>query len=854
MIDYANELNQAQLEATTTLEGPVLVIAGAGSGKTRTIVYRLARLVESGVSPASILLLTFTRKAAREMIERAQHLLGRSGGIADAHGSLAAVQGGTFHAFAYSILRLFRPEGFTREATVMDASDMTAALQHCKEELALGKGDHSFPKIQTVHGFISKSRNRETPLETLLAREAQHLLPHAGSLQRMADAYAAFKREKALLDYDDLLFELENVLRTRQDALAYCWKRYRYIMIDEYQDTNPVQARIGALLAGADRGAFAEPPDESRGAAPAPRQGAEPLGTPINGGPGNSQFRRTAELDGGTEATPPEGRGPGRSESIPWQGVRGTESPALPGGSGNIMIVGDDAQSIYAFRGADVRNILRFPDMFPGCRVIRLEENYRSTQPVLDLTNAILESAPEGYKKHLFTRKEGGDLPQVIRPLSDLTQAGIVARRVVELTGRYAPAEIAVLFRAGYQSYHLEVQLNKLGIRFAKYGGIRYAEAAHVKDAMSFVRLICNPLDFTAFQRMAALTRGIGAKTCLKLYRAVQTGDAKTLDKARAKFPTLSADLAFLDAARLRRPAPAALLEDVIIHYTPRLQELYPDDYPRRMQGLEQLVQVAAVYDELDLFIADLSLEDPLAVEEAREYVTLSTIHSAKGLEWSAVLILDLVEERFPSRHAMTRNEDFEEERRLMYVAATRAKEYLGLCVPAALYARGEGGTSPAVPSPFVRAISPTLYEEWQEGFGGHLARRGYGSLPGDAVPRTPSQGAQPLGTRIGAGGGPGNSGTWNGAGHRGHEKFTPSPHNAGQGGSAPLRGAGGAEPPVAPAPVISPLEPGKSGYCTHKIFGRGKIVQHLPPDKYRVNFPGVGLKVIMGAYLQMED
>ncbi len=278
MIDYAGELNKAQLEAAAALDGPVLVIAGAGSGKTRTIIYRLVRLVESGVPAPSILLLTFTRKAAREMIERAQNLLGRSGSSVSDHGGLASVQGGTFHAFAYSILRLFRPEGFTRDATVMDAADMTAALQHCKEELGLGKGDHSFPKTQTVHAYLSKSRNREIALDSLLAREAQHLLPHASSVQRMADAYVAFKREKALLDYDDLLFELEKLLRARKDALAYCWNRYRYIMIDEYQDTNPVQARIGALLAGADRGAFAETSADSRGAAPAPRQGNEAPG------------------------------------------------------------------------------------------------------------------------------------------------------------------------------------------------------------------------------------------------------------------------------------------------------------------------------------------------------------------------------------------------------------------------------------------------------------------------------------------------------------------------------------------------------------------------------------------------
>ncbi len=760
MIDYARELNPAQLEAATTLEGPVLVIAGAGSGKTRTIVYRLANLVRSGVAPSSILLLTFTRKAAREMLERARLLLGRHGAgtLADQGASLAAVQGGTFHAYAYSVLRLFRPVGFERAASVMDGPDMLAAIQHCKEELALGKGDHSFPKTQTIQSYISKSRNREQEITDILGREAHHLLPHGESISRIAAAYADFKRKQALLDYDDLLFELETLLRTRPEALSHCRSRNRYIMVDEYQDTNMVQARLASLLAGADPGA----------------EGSEP-------------------------------------------------------GSGNILAVGDDAQSIYAFRGANVRNILHFPDLFPGTRLIRLEENYRSTQPVLDLTNAILEKAPEHFDKHLFTRLEGGEKPQVIRPHSDISQAALAAARIKELLHACDPHEIAVLFRAGYQSYHLEVQLNKLGLRFRKYGGIRYTEAAHIKDAVSYVRLVQNPLDFTAFQRMADLSKGIGKKTCLKLYQAVLAADAKALAKAAAKFPDFAADLTLLDDLRVRRPAPALLLGEVLRHYAPKLEERYPDDHPRRMQGLEQLTQIAAAYTDLDLFIADLSLDDPLEEDEGeRDCLTLSTIHSAKGLEWQAVLLIDLVEERFPSRHAMSRADDFEEERRLMYVACTRAKRHLSLFVPATLYDRGSGGAIPAMPSPFVRELPPDLYEEWQESFTGGLTRRAQASVS--------------------------QSGGFSGSRSAANRPFA---------GQQPVRNQFGfpdsQESPQPPQeeprePEQARTGPTKLGYCTHKIFGRGKIVQELPPDKYRVHFPGMGLKVIMAAYLVMEE
>ena len=741
MIDIST-LNPAQLEAVTAPDGPVLVIAGAGSGKTRTIVHRLAWLAEQGVPASDMLLLTFTRKASREMLLRATDLLGYS---------IGGVHGGTFHSFAFSVLRQYRPAWAEGPVTVMDSADSASAIQQCKERLKVGKGDRSFPKTQTIIGLLSKARNKEISIGDVLQRDAQHLLPHADALESIGEAYRGYRRQHGLLDYDDLLFELEDLLKGDPEAgregLAERFReRYRYIMVDEYQDTNRVQARLVRLLAGE---------------------------------------------------------------------------------AGNVMAVGDDAQSIYAFRGADVRNILDFPKLFPGTRVIRLEENYRSTQPVLDVANAVLAPASEGFRKNLFTTKENtSKTPRVrlVRPMSDLTQANVVAARVEELLDRYQAKEIAVLFRAGYQSYHLEVALSKRGIKFRKYGGLRYAEAVHVKDVVAFVRLAINPLDMPSFERVAGLSKGVGTKTAEKIYHVAAQGDFDALRKACTKYPDLWSDMLLLDKLREHNLTPAALIEMVIGHYTPRLQAIFPDDWPRRQQGLSELAHIASAYTDLEQFVADLSLETP--EDDADEFdeagrVVLSTIHSSKGLEWDAVILLDLVEDRFPSRHALVRPEDFEEERRLMYVACTRAREDLELFVPATLYSRQNGGNEPATPSPFVRELPFSALEEWQEGYTGRISKRST-SFAGDPAFSRPSldiprELANP------------NAGRVKGV-------FPPPVIPEAKGDRAASKGGAGC------------------GYCRHKVFGRGKIVEQLPPDKCRVNFPGFGLKVILSAFLTLEE
>jgi len=719
MIDFEKHLNPAQLEAVRHQGGPILVIAGAGSGKTRTIVYRLAHLLEQGVPARGILLLTFTRKAAQEMIGRAERLLGSAA---------PGIAGGTFHGFAFSVLRKFPPPGYDRSPSIMDRSDAEGMIKDIKSELGLGKGDRSFPKSSTVLELLSKSRNKERPLADLLTLESFHLAGYAEDLLRIEETYVKAKRQAGILDYDDLLFKLEELFRTTPEVLRFQQERFRHIMVDEYQDTNLVQARLVR------------------------RQAGERM---------------------------------------------------------NVMAVGDDAQSIYAFRGAEVRNILDFPDQFPGAKIVKLEQNYRSTQPILNLTNKLLEQAPYQYQKHLFTERENGARPVLVRPLSDLTQARHAADAVQDLLRDYRPAEVAVLFRAGFHSYPVEVELAKRGIRFKKYGGLRYAEAAHIKDVLSFLRLTLNPADLPAWQRALSLVKGVGPKTAADVYKAVLSGNKAELRKYLARNRDLSELFQRLEALQAMERKPLTLLESIMEFYRPILEHTYPDDYPHRLAGIEELMHIASSYEESDLFLSDLSLENPEPKDaEPGESVVLSTIHSAKGLEWSAVLLIDLVEERFPSRHALAKQEDFEEERRLMYVACTRAKDQLFLYAPATIYRRGLDANEPAMPSPFLRELDPRCYEERRESLAGGLNAHSVAPKTGEGVRQCPP------------------------TDHSVAQKY---PQEAG-------------EPPA--KRIMGPGLP----FCRHKIFGRGKVIADLGGNKFRVNFPGFGPKVIIGDYLEMED
>ncbi|MFA7165502.1 MAG: ATP-dependent helicase [Desulfoplanes sp.] len=711
LIDYQNELNPAQYQAVTTTEGPVLVIAGAGSGKTRTIVYRLAYLAEQGIPLSSILLLTFTRKASQEMLMRAGELTGMG---------MQCVSGGTFHGFAYAMLRSYAHLlGYENGFSVLDRGDAEDLIKQARDDLDLSKGDRSFPKKSTILGLLSQARNKELDLGDVLRKEAYHLDIYREDLIRLGTRYQELKHEFRVLDYDDLLFILEDLLRKNPDILELERKHFQYIMVDEYQDTNRVQARLIKLLAGK---------------------------------------------------------------------------------SGNVMAVGDDAQSIYAFRGADIQNILDFPDHFPGTTVIKLEQNYRSVQPILSLTNAILAGSQKQYAKKLFSERTDTLLPEIIKPMSDFTEAKLVVSKILELEQRFPLHEIAVLFRSGYHSYSLEVELNKQGVPFQKFGGLKFSDAAHIKDALSFMKLTANGLDLPSFKRAFSGVKGVGPKTCERLFQAVSHGDTEAIARACKKNDQIQCVMKLLDGLRERTLTPAQALDAIFDYYKPVVQKRFPDDYPRRIAGLDQLAQIAAPYNDIDTFLAELMLDNPeqLGMENVpQDKLVLSTVHSSKGLEWSAVMVISLVEERFPSKHAMSSAEEFEEERRLLYVACTRARDYLGLFVPNSVYNRFQQGNDPAMPCPFLQDIPKELFHEFKETYSGGLSKT--------CMPMAPSQTAFP------------NPGT---------------PQH-----STPTHGGGG-----------------KTGYCVHKIFGRGKIVGHVPPNKYKINFPGFGLKMIVEDYVEVEN
>jgi len=602
-IDYEKVLNAAQLQAVMSLEGPLLVIAGAGSGKTRTLVYRVARLVETGVSPENILLLTFTRKASGEMLERAA-------GLADER--CRFVSGGTFHSLAHRILRSYATLlGFENTFTVLDRSDMEEVIQSLLHEMQIDKGSVRFPKRATLANILSKAANLECSLETLMENEYSQFLEHVSQVKKLKETYRDYKRENQLMDYDDLIVLFRQILAEHEDIRRLLSEQYRYVMVDEYQDTNAIQADIVKWLAFAHR---------------------------------------------------------------------------------NVMVVGDDAQSIYSFRGANYKNMFQFPKLFPETKIIRLEQNYRSTQPILNLTNALMEQAEEKYTKCLFTERQDGTPPTVVDARTEPEQAMFVCRAIKDQLHRGCTLkDVAVLFRAAYHSFELEVELARQGIPFVKYGGFKFMESAHIKDLLAHLRVITNREDSVSWGRILRLMKNIGqgrSQAIVNWMRENRSAPSQVQEwpgagKTDSGFRALGELLGKLAAKDLK---PERAIEMAIQYYEPILQEKF-DDFPRRQKDLEQLIPMAGRYQRLRSFLDDLALEPPSSLadmnpEQRGECLTLSTVHSAKGLEWAVIFIIWATEGYFPSARASQSEDGVEEERRLMYVAATRAKDHLILCYP----------------------------------------------------------------------------------------------------------------------------------------------------------------------------
>jgi DNA helicase-2/ATP-dependent DNA helicase PcrA len=614
-IRYQDVLNPTQYEAVIFDRGPLLVIAGAGSGKTRTLTYRVARLVENGIPPASILLLTFTRKASQEMLKRASALLDNR---------CDGVSGGTFHSFANAVLRRYAPlVGFDNRFTIIDRADMESVISLLRKETGYGINARSFPKRGTLAGIFSKAANKVLSVEDVVYNDYSHFADHLDAIAGLHAAYQAYKIAHNLLDYDDLLIYLGRLLAENPTARKKISSDYQYLMVDEYQDTNQIQAEIMYLLA-----------EENH----------------------------------------------------------------------NIMVVGDDSQSIYAFRGAEIENILSFPRRFPNTTVIRLEENYRSIQPVLSLANAIIDNAAYKYTKTLFSRKKGSALPVLVRAGSENSQSRFVLNKIKDLSLQQVPlSQIAVLFRAGFHSFDLEIELGKNQIPFIKVGGFKFMESAHIKDVLAHLKVIHNADDDISWLRILTKLDKIGPKNAKDMIHAIQAQRSgfhgiqtiKIKSSLAAGAAPLQAAFASIDPENM---SISEMGERIVSYYMPILQDTY-DDHPRRAKDLDQLIEIMERYDQLESFLTDMAIEPPntsmdhtFSTEAAKDSrLTLSTIHSAKGLEWHTVFIIWALDGRFPSMHALNKEADLEEERRLMYVAATRAKENLFIIYPVQAYDRSSG-------------------------------------------------------------------------------------------------------------------------------------------------------------------
>jgi DNA helicase-2/ATP-dependent DNA helicase PcrA len=614
-IIYKKELNPSQLEAVNFNQGPLLVIAGAGSGKTRTLTYRVARLVDEGVPPGSILLLTFTRKAAQEMLKRATHLLDNR---------CQNVAGGTFHSFAYAVLRKCASKvGFDHGFSIIDRGDAEDLIGMLRKEIMGVSTQGSLPKKQTLANIFSRAVNKNLSIEDIVENDYPHFLRHLEAIHALSKAYQKQKVEHHFMDYDDLLIYLEMLLKDHPDIRDKTCAGYRYLMVDEYQDTNKIQAEIVYLLAGMHQ---------------------------------------------------------------------------------NVMVVGDDSQSIYAFRGANFENIMRFPEIFPGARIIRLEENYRSAAPILKLTNVIIDRAARKYSKILFTRKPGGTLPLLIKAQSENCQSRFVTEKIQNLYRSGVPLnQIAVLFRASFHSFDLEIELSREGIPFVKTGGFKFIEAAHIKDVLAHLKVLSNPNDRISWYRILLLLDHIGPKTALDIYETILALKSGCAGFIQSKFKTIRSKgidnlkclFSDIDDGSM---SVAQMGEAVVRYYLPILRKKY-DDHPKRSRDLEHLVAMMERYHHLEPFLSDMALEPPNSSQNDSvftdasndERLILSTVHSAKGLEWHTVFIIWALDGRFPSIHAIHDEKDLEEELRLMYVAATRAKENLFFTYPAQIYDRISG-------------------------------------------------------------------------------------------------------------------------------------------------------------------
>ncbi len=632
-INYREELNEEQYAAVTAPPGPLLVLAGAGSGKTRTLTYRVAYLVENGIAPERILLLTFTNKAAREMLSRVSSLLPHD---------MTSLWGGTFHSIGNRILRRHAQlVGLGQDYSILDAPDAKELLSACIPELGIDPKDKMFPKADAIRELFSFSVNTQAKLGDLLAGPYAHLSEFSEQLIVLSGRYAARKLKANAVDYDDLLHLPARLLTEHGEVAASYGRQFLYVLVDEYQDTNALQSSLVDRVAGA---------------------------------------------------------------------------------HGNIMVVGDDAQSIYSWRGANFENILEFEKRYTGAKIYRIETNYRSTPDILEVANASISHNTKQFPKNLRSVRPSTGKPALV-PLSDASQQAVfIAQRVLELHEEgESLREIAVLYRAHSHAIELQLELTRRNIPFVITSGVQFFEQAHIKDITAFLRISQNPHDEIAFKRIVKLLPGIGDRAAEKLWGllAGKTDwfSAKTGAKSQKSWDSVC------EVRRQLADPPGQsgdkLIQWVMEGFYEDFAKLEYDNFKQRLDDVRQLQEFARQFETVPDFLAQVSLMTSVDYSRSRQedsgdVLRLSTVHQAKGLEWNRVFVIMLCEGLFPLARCMAEPAQLEEERRLFYVAVTRARDELYLSYPHMRYLRGGSGEMLQVKSRFLSEIPTELCEEWE--------------------------------------------------------------------------------------------------------------------------------------------
>ena len=645
-IDYAAELNEQQLAAVTAPPGPILVIAGAGSGKTRTLTYRVAYLLENGIDPRNILLLTFTNKAAREMLNRVANLL-----PVDASG----LWGGTFHSVGNRILRRHGTAlGYSSGFTIMDREDQKDLINTVVASAGIDPKEIRFPKGDVLAEIFSFVVNTEMPLEGLLAEKFPYFLPLLDKIKDVRDRYEKKKKATNSMDFDDLLQKTLLMFQQHERIAGVYRRQFQFILVDEYQDTNKIQADLVDLLARDHR---------------------------------------------------------------------------------NLVVVGDDAQSIYSWRGANFQNILEFPKRYPDAQVFKIEMNYRSVPEILQVANAAIAANVQQFRKHLSATRESKALKPALVALNDSgEQAQFVAQRILELRDENIDLnDIAVLYRAHYHAVELQLELSRRGIPYQITSGIRFFEQAHIKDVTAFVRVVANPRDEVAFKRMVKLLPGIGNRTAENLWRSwenwlAEGGEISSWRERLSSMPAPAKSKKAWEqlAHTLDEIAPAGQPNMASEMITSVVEAIYDDyakanftNYELRREDLNQLAIFARQFKDVHEFLSQLALISNVDAEAApsqisdKEAVNLSSVHQAKGLEFHTVFVIWLTDGMFPSNRSLDTRDALEEERRLFYVAITRARDELYLAYPQMRLSGGYGDVFQR-PSRFLQEIPGELLEDWQ--------------------------------------------------------------------------------------------------------------------------------------------